>query len=104
MTSSEKVLVEDYIIRKLDDKGWKYISNDLLERESLEEPLLIPILKRSLKRINPWIGEEEINNIINTLKFTLQGIEGAKKILNYYKFGAPVKLEKIPRPSRAVQS
>ncbi|MEM0381073.1 MAG: HsdR family type I site-specific deoxyribonuclease [Nitrososphaerota archaeon] len=94
MTSPEKVLVEDHIIRKLDDKGWKYISNDLLERESLEEPLLIPILKRSLKRINPWIGEEEINNIINTLKFTPQGIEGAKKILNYYKFGVPVKLEK----------
>lgn len=94
MSSTEKILCEDYVIRRLSEKGWKFISNDLLERESLDEPLLTPVLRRSLRKINPWIGEEEINHIISTLKLTPQGIEGAKKILNYYKFGVPVKLEK----------
>lgn len=94
MSSLEKSLVEDYIVRKLIEKGWKFLPNEELERGSLEEPLLTPLLIRELKKINPWIGQEEINYAIKTLKFTSQGIEGAKKILNYYKFGIPVKMEK----------
>ncbi|MEW6215645.1 MAG: HsdR family type I site-specific deoxyribonuclease, partial [Nitrospirota bacterium] len=39
-------------------------------------------------------GIEEINKAINELMLTLSGIEGSKKILNFYKFGIPVKFEK----------
>jgi type I restriction enzyme R subunit len=92
----EATVVEDYILQKLQDKGWKFILSDDLERESFEEPLLIPNLVRALKRINKRldIGDEELNKVLNELKLTGTGIEGAKRILNFYKFGIPVKFEK----------
>jgi|Deesub1362B_J571_1020462.scaffolds.fasta_scaffold00696_11 type I restriction enzyme R subunit len=96
MKFSEKNLVEDYIVEKLQRKGWKFIPADDLERDSYEEPLLIPNLIRALKRINEkiGIGDEEIRQVLNELKFKGSGIEGAKQILNFYKFGIPVKFEK----------
>ncbi len=96
MGFTEKRLVEDYIIQKLIEKNWRFVPADELERETLEEPLLIPNLVRALKGINrdTSIGDEEINKVINELKLASSGIEGAKKILNFYKFGVPVKFEK----------
>ncbi len=93
---SEKSLVEDYFIQKLQEKGWKFISADNLERESLEEPLLTPILIRALKRLNAniSIGDEEIKQVLNELKLRTSGSEDAKKILNYLKDGIPIKFEK----------
>ena len=92
----EKKLVEDYILNNLQEKRWNFISADELERESLEEPLLLPNLVRALERINrkAAIGDEEITRVINELKLTPTGIEGSKRILNFYKFGVPVKFEK----------
>ena len=95
MALKEKNL-EDYIISKLEEKGWKFTPADSLERVSYEEPLLTPSISRNLKKINreSGIGNEEINKVINILKLAGTGIEGAKAILNYYKFGIPVKFEK----------
>jgi type I restriction enzyme R subunit len=96
MDFSEKKLVEDYILKKLQGKGWKFVPADNLERDSYKEPLLVPNLSRALERINKEsnIGVEEINKALNELMLTLSGIEGSKKILNFYKFGIPVKFEK----------
>jgi type I restriction enzyme R subunit len=96
MKFTESNLVEDYIVRKLEEKRWGFVPSDELERDSYEEPLLIPNLVRALGRINKdtGIGEEEINRVKNELKLTGTGIEGAKRILNFYKFGVPVKFEK----------
>jgi type I restriction enzyme R subunit len=93
---SESLIVEDYIVKSFIEKGWEFIVADELERDSYEEVLLIPNLVRALKRINKesGIGDEEINKVINELKLTGAGIEGAKRILNFYKFGVPVKFEK----------
>ena len=93
---NEKHLIEEYIIEQLQQKGWKFVHADNLERVSYEEPLLIQPLSRNLKTINKKSGieNEEINKVINMLKLTSTGIEGAKTILNYYKFGIPVKFEK----------
>jgi len=93
---TEKSLIEDYIIEQLQQQGWKFVSASALEREGLDEPLLIPTLVRALGRINrkSGIGNEEIKKVLNELKLTGTGIEGAKRILNFYKFGIPVKFEK----------
>lgn len=92
----EKSLCEDYFIEKLQGKGWKYVPAEELERESYEEPLLIPNLIRALERINEesGISDEEINKTLNELKLAGTGIEGVKRILNFYKFGIPVKFER----------
>ncbi|MEA3431906.1 MAG: HsdR family type I site-specific deoxyribonuclease, partial [candidate division WOR-3 bacterium] len=96
MKFTEKSIVEDYIIKQLQAKGWKFIPADELEREGFEEPLLIPNLIRAIQRINKEldVGDEEINKVLNELKLTVSGIEGAKRILNFYKFGIPIKFEK----------
>jgi len=93
---SEKSLVEDYIIQKLQEKGWKFVSSDNLERESLEEPLLTPMLIRALKRLNAniGIGDEEIKQVLNELKLKTSGAEHCKQILNHLKYGIPIKFEK----------
>ena len=77
----EKKLVEDYFLKKLQEKGWKFVLADELERDSYEEPLLIPNLVRALEKINrgSGVGNEEINKVVNELKLTGTGIEGAKK-------------------------
>ena len=92
----EANIVEDYIVQRLQEKGWKFALAEELERDSFQEPLLIPNLVRNLKRINKGldIGDEEVNKVLNELKLTGAGIEGAKRILNFYKFGIPVKFEK----------
>ena len=96
MAFDEKHFVEDYIIKQLEQKGWRFVPADTLERDSYEEPLLIPTLVRALERINKesGVGDEEINKALNELKLTGTGIEGARRILNFYKFGIPVKFEK----------
>jgi len=96
MGFKEKIIVEDYIIEKLQNKGWQFVPSNELERENLEEPLLIPNLIRSIQKINKnlGVGDEEINKILNELRLTGSGHEGAKRILNFYKFGIPIKFEK----------
>ncbi len=96
MGFTELKLVEDDLVQRLQEKGWKFVHSDELERDSYEEPLFIPNLVRALKRINhkAEIGEEEINRVKNELKLTSTGIEGGKRILYFYKFGVPVKSEK----------
>lgn len=96
MSSPEKKICEDYIIKRLKEKGWKFVPADSLERETHDEPLLIPPLIRALERINKDldIADEEIGRVLNELKLAGTGHEGAKRILNFYKFGVPVKFEK----------
>jgi type I restriction enzyme R subunit len=96
MPFTEKKLVEDYILEKLEKKGWQFVPAEELERESLDEPLLIPNLIRALHKINKSarIGDEEIHKVLNELKLAPTGSEGSKKILNFYRFGVPVKFEK----------
>src|SRR3990170_2327274 len=93
---SENSLVEDYFVQELQEKGWKYVLADNLERENLEEPLLTPTLIRALKRLNAniAIGDEEIKQVLNELKLKSSGSEGSKQILNYTKYGVPIKFEK----------
>ena len=81
MDFTEKKLVEDYFIQRLQEKGWRFVSADDLERDTYEEPLLIPNLVRGLKRINKKleIGDDEINRVVNELKLTGTGIEGGQK-------------------------
>ena len=94
---TEKTVLEDYIIKKLQkEKNWKFVPAQELERESYDDPLLTTTLVRKLREINKDIniGDEETKYVLNELKFKGAGIEGIKRILNFYKQGVPVKFEK----------
>ncbi len=92
----ERKIVEDYVIEKLKESGWNYIEPGKLNRLSLDEPLLILDLKRKILEINKDIklGEEDLNQVIRKLQSAYPDQNGHKEILNYFKFGVPVKIEK----------
>ncbi|MEM3872139.1 MAG: type I restriction endonuclease, partial [Nitrososphaeria archaeon] len=93
---SEKSLVEDYLVQKLEEKGWRFVQADEIERESFEEPLLVPVLVRALEHLNSSIGvgESEIRQVLNELRFRTSGPEHSKQLLNFLKYGVPVKFER----------
>ena len=74
----------------------EYIPGDDLNRDSFEEPLLTSNLVRKIEEINKdiGIGEEEIRLVLNELKLKGSGQDGCRHILDYLKFGVPVKFEK----------
>ena len=88
--------VENYFVNKLQSNDWLFVPADELERESMEEPLLVNNLLRALKRLNAGsgLGDEEIKQVLNELKLAGSGYEGVKKILNFIKQGVPIKFEK----------
>jgi type I restriction enzyme R subunit len=96
---SEKSLIEDYFVEQLQLRSggrWRFVGADELEREATEEPLLTAAFIRALKLLNKDIGIEdgEVKQVLNELKLRGSGSEDAKKILNYFKDGVPVKFEK----------
>jgi type I restriction enzyme R subunit len=92
----EKNVVEDYFTAELEKLGWTYVLPGDLSRESFEEPLLLINLDRKLKEINAelHVGPEEIKQTVNELKLKSSSQGGIKDILEYFKFGVPVKHEK----------
>ena len=87
----EKSLVEDYFDKELQAKGWKSIPSDSLERESLEESLLVANLIRAIKRLNTNlpVGDEELRQTLTELK-----LGKPEQVLHFLKNGIPVKFEK----------
>ena len=92
---TEKML-EDEVIQKLIGKGWEFVKADELERESYDEPLLIKNLIRKIIEVNKDIelDSEDVKTVLNCLKLAGTKEEGGRKILQYLKFGVPVKLKK----------
>ncbi|MCL5028281.1 MAG: HsdR family type I site-specific deoxyribonuclease [Bacteroidetes bacterium] len=94
MNRNEEQL-EKYFIEQLQKLGWKYIHGSKLPRTGTEEPLIISDLLEAIKRLNKHkkISEDDIQRTLNELKLIVTGVNGAKKILEYYKNGIPIKYE-----------
>ena len=75
---------------KLQRFGWRYVPAEMLPHDP-SEPLLLPVLKESIRRLNPGIREEEIEQAINYLKMRFYDVEGCKAVLDALKLGVPVK-------------
>lgn len=88
--------LENYFIDELKKLGWKFVKCELLDRTGSDERLLEIELAEKVKTLNKNndITDDDVKRVINELKFTTTSIEGAKKILNFYKKGIPVKYEK----------
>jgi type I restriction enzyme R subunit len=96
MRQLEKKLVEDWVIEKLKEKGWNYVEAEKLERLSFDEPLLIEDLKKKILEINKdtELTEDDLNLVINKLRYTSTDQNGHKEILKYLKYGVPIRTEK----------
>ena len=54
MSLTEKTLVEDHIIKGSQEKSWKYVSSDRLERNSFDEYLANLLLIGSVRIKVSW--------------------------------------------------
>ncbi|MDC1093964.1 type I restriction endonuclease subunit R [Porticoccus sp.] len=77
MASDELDKVELPALEQLQSLGWSYIEGAQLspdesdERSSLKEVVLEKRLTTSLKRINPWVNDENLRKVIRELTKTL---------------------------------
>ncbi|MCS7249484.1 MAG: hypothetical protein NZ608_00935 [candidate division WOR-3 bacterium] len=85
----ERLLIEEEVIKKLIEAGWKYVEPEKLNRTSEDEPLLILDLKRKILEINKdySLTENDVSEVVKRLQRTLTNQEGHKEILDYYKYG-----------------
>lgn len=71
--SDEKNIVEVPAIEQLTNQGWMHLAGSKLspeqsiERKSLKDVVLEGRLKYSLKRLNPWINEDNLAKVIRDL-------------------------------------
>ncbi|MBV6419376.1 MAG: hypothetical protein DAHOPDDO_00592 [Ignavibacteriaceae bacterium] len=94
MNRNEEQL-ENYLIEELTKLGWKYIPGSKLSRTGTDEPLIISDLIDAIRKFNKpkKISEDDVQRTINELKLVVTGPNGAKKILEYFKSGIPIKYE-----------
>jgi type I restriction enzyme R subunit len=96
MMQLEKKLVEEWVIKKLKEKGWNYVEPEKFNRLSFDEPLLFEDLKKKILEINKdtELTEEDLNAVINKLKYAPTDQNGHKEILGYLKYGVSIRTEK----------
>jgi len=92
--------LEDYIIEELVKRGWKYVDSSSLGREDLNKPLLNSVLKEKIREFNPGISEDDISGAISILETRSNGPKGCREVLEYLKFGIPIKLSKTMASAR----
>jgi type I restriction enzyme R subunit len=92
--------LEDYIVGELVRRGWRYVDSSSLEREGLDKPLLHSVLRRKIREFNPGVSEEDVSEALSLLEGRSYGPKGAREVLEYLKFGVPVKLSETRTSAR----
>jgi type I restriction enzyme R subunit len=66
---NEKQLVEDRIIAQLQKLGYTYIHGSYLEgeRQTLRDVVLQQRLRDAIKRINPWISDDNLRRVVRDI-------------------------------------
>lgn len=94
MNGNEEQL-EKYFIEELFKLGWVHTPGSMLARTGTDEPLIISDLLNAIRKLNKNknISEDDVQKTVNELKLIVTGVNGAKRILEYYKDGIPIKYE-----------
>ncbi len=92
--------LEDYIVDELVKRGWRYVDSSSLEREGLDKPLLYGVLRHKIREFNSGVSEEDVSEAISLLEGRSYGPKGAREVLEYLKFGVPVKLSETRTSAR----
>jgi len=95
-----EVGLENYIIDGLVKRGWKYIDSSSLSRIGPDKPLLYNVLRRKIKEFNPIASDEDVAEAVSLLEGRSYGPRGAREVLEYLKFGVPVKLRETRTSAR----
>ncbi|MEM1668254.1 MAG: HsdR family type I site-specific deoxyribonuclease [Thermofilaceae archaeon] len=92
--------LEDYIVDELIKRGWRFVESSSLPRDEPSKPLLTGILRIKIKEFNPNVSEEDVTEAISLLESRSTGPKGAREVLEYLKFGVPVKLSETRTSAR----
>lgn len=92
--------LRDYIVDELVKRGWKYVDPFELERSSLEESLLYGVLRSKIREFNPGVCGEDVSEAISILESRSYGPKGAREVIEYLKFGVPVRLSETRTSAR----
>lgn len=85
-------MLEDYVVKKFQENGWKFVPAKKLDRDSFSEPLLERDLIRAVKRINceKDLEDVEIIRAVKELKLRPSDPEGLKQVLHFLKNGVTI--------------
>lgn len=70
MTGDERQLVEAPTLEQLQGLGWAHVDGTTLhpeqadKRSSLKDVVLIPNLEQAIRRINPWVREDNLRKVV----------------------------------------
>ena len=86
----EKHHVEEPFLEELDKLGWDIIRLSQTQkpkdsfRDSFSEVVLVPKLKKALKDINPWIEDDQIDDVVKPITRLSKSslIEANQEVLN----------------------
>jgi type I restriction enzyme R subunit len=86
-------MLEDYVVEKFQEFGWKFIPAKELNRDGYNEPLLNRNLTRAVKCINASKNLEDIEIIqaIKELKLKPSSPDGIKQVLYFLKNGVTIR-------------
>ncbi|HLP79242.1 MAG TPA: type I restriction endonuclease subunit R [Acidobacteriota bacterium] len=96
----ELLEVEDPAVKVLTEQlGWTELSSQETEamRGSLKEVVLVPIFQKAIKRLNPWISDENIHRVIRSV-IQIQAsstMEANEKIQGMLERGTTVIQDKL---------
>lgn len=92
--------LEDYIVDELTKYGWRYVDATSLEREGFDKPLLYNVLRRKIREFNSGVSEDDVSETISLLEGRSYRPKGAREVIEYLKFGVPVKLSQTRTSAR----
>jgi type I restriction enzyme R subunit len=93
MSSFDEKMLEDYVIKKFQEYGWKFLPAKKLDRDGYNEPLLERDLTRTIKCINASkdLEDKEIIQAIKELKLKPSSPDGIKQVLYLLKNGITIR-------------
>src|SRR5690606_33768686 len=87
---NEEGLSETPAIKMLEGLGYQYVASDVLdaERQSLRDAVLAPRLTKALKKLNPWLSDDNTHKAVRSLSHIpstslLEANEAAHTALTY---------------------
>ena len=95
---NESSLVAGHAVRLLQDLGYRYVEPQELDqgRESLRDAILVDRLKQAIRRLNPWITDDNIYRAIRSLAHVQASglLEANQAIHTAIAFGSTVEQDR----------
>ena len=82
--------LEYRFLELLRQSGWEIKKASEIARELYSEPLLLNNLKEAIKKINPWIADEDVARVIDEIKNLPSTADGCKQTLEFIKNGISI--------------